>query len=133
MQTCKLEIFDRSLTNMTSDGATPEEKTKQILAVAPIVKGQSRTPAASGLPSQQTQQPSQPPTQQHQQPSGHNDLIDFGQAETVPVSAVPERGSSVKHTTQGPPGLQEPLIPGAPIQRVDTATKELDEFVDAKP
>ena len=32
-----------------------------------------------------------------------------------------------------PPGLQEPLMPGQPIQRVDTVTKDLDEFVDAKP
>ena len=33
--------------------------------------------------------------------------------------------------TNAPLGMQEPLQPGHPIKRVDTRSKELDEFVDA--
>lgn len=36
-------------------------------------------------------------------------------------------------TAAPPAGLQAPLTPGQPLQRVDTVTKDVDEFVDAKP
>jgi len=113
----------------------------QILAVAPILKGQS-TFQQSSAPAQQPSHPQQgqqysssspqPQPQPQQQPGGHSDLINFGQAETVPASVVPERGSSLQEQ-HAPPGLQQPMIPGAPLKRVDTATNRVDEFVDAKP
>ena len=121
------------LADISSNGATPQEKTKQILAIAPILKGQSASQQPAASQSQHQEQSFQPEQPQRQHTS-HSDLIDFGQA-SVPASAIPDRGSSLHHTAQAaaPPGLQEPLTPGAPIRRVDTATKELDEFVDAKP
>ena len=45
---------------------------------------------------------------------------------------MPDQDSSLHGLQQKSGGLQEPLVPGAPLQRVDTATHELDEFVDAK-
>ena len=121
-----------------SDGATPEEKTKQILAVVPILKGQTasqNTKAASLEKAQPAPQPS-PQPQPQQQPTSSNDLIDFGQSDSLPTSSVPERNSSLQQqTTQqrtnAPSGLQEPLMPGQPLKRVDTMTNDLDEFVDA--
>ena len=121
--------------NHLSDGATPQEKIKQILAIAPIIKGQSMSPPQTASPPQQHQQPPQQSHQPPQQPTGHSDLIDFGQTDTAPATLIPDRSSSLHQTAQQPalPGLQEPLVPGAPLKRVDTATNELDEFVDAKP
>ena len=119
-------------TDKCSDGPTPEAKTKQILAVAPILKAQPASQDSNPVPPQQ-------PSHSQQQPAGQGqkDLIDFGQTDSsVPASSVPARGSSLQQqTTQqpanAPAGLQEPLMPGHPIKRVDTLTKDLDEFVDA--
>ena len=120
-----------------SDGATPEEKAKQILAVVPIIKGQGQTASQStkaASPEQAQPAPSQP--QPQQQPTSSNDLIDFGQSNSLPASSVPDRNSSLQQQTMqqptnAPSGLQEPLMPGQPLRRVDTLTKDLDEFVDA--
>ena len=119
-------------TDKCSDGPTPEAKTKQILAVAPIFKNQPASQDSNPVPPQQ-------PSQSRQQPAGQGqkDLIDFGQTDSsVPASSVPARGSSLQQqTTQqptnAPAGLQEPLMPGHAIKRVDTLTKDLVEFVDA--
>ena len=140
MQICKcfMERCSSAFAKICSDGTTPEEKTKQILAVAPILKGQTasqNTKAASpekAQPAPQSSSQSQP----QQQPSSSNDLIDFGQSDSLPASSVPERNSSLQQqTTQQPTNvpsrLQEPLMPGQPLRRVDTETKDLDEFVDA--
>lgn len=125
-------LHEAVLADLLSDGATPQEKTKQILAVAPIIKGQSLSQHAAA-PQQQHQQ--QFISQAQRQPTDHSDLIDFSQSDSATAGAIPDRGSSLHHTAQNtaPLGLQEPLTPGAPLKRVDTATKELDEFVDAKP
>ena len=125
----------RGYTNVHSDGGTPQEKIKQILAVAPILKGQSTSQqpvASSSQYSQQTPKQMEPSQAQNGE---HANLIDFGQHDAPPAHPIPERGSSLQQTTQGPatPSLQQPLIPGEPLKRVDTATNELDEFVDAKP
>ena len=118
-----------------SDGATPEEKTKQILAVAPILKGQTASQNTKAASPQPAPQPSSQP-QPLQQPTSSNDLIDFGQSDSLPASSVPERNSSLQQQTMqqptyAPSELQEPLMPGQPLKRVDTLTKDLDEFVDA--
>lgn len=54
----------------------------------------------------------------------------------MPPPTAPAQATNHQVTSQpasAPPGLQEPLVPGQPIKRVDTQTKDLDEFVDAKP
>lgn len=144
MRTCKLResINARNRSNVSSDGATPEQKAQQILSIAPILKGQpaSSQPQAShprsNAPPQHVQQQSQPPAQQ--QPAGQSDLIDFGQHNSnVPTSASAGQPPSQQPMQQpGNPsssGLQAPLEPGHPLHRVDTMTKDVDEFVDAQP
>ena len=123
-------------TDKCSDGPTPEAKTKQILAVAPILKDQSASQDSNPVSPQHAQHTPQQPSQSRQQPTGQGqkDLIDFGQTDSS--SSVPARGSSLQQQmtqqpTNAPAGLQEPLMPGHPIKRVDTLTKDLDEFVDA--
>ncbi|KAL2057071.1 hypothetical protein ABVK25_002810 [Lepraria finkii] len=122
--------------NADIDGPTPEAKTKQILAVAPILKDQSASQDSNPVSPQHAQHTPQQPSQSRQQPTGQGqkDLIDFGQTDSS--SSVPVRGSSLQQQmtqqpTNSPAGLQEPLMPGHPIKRVDTLTKDLDEFVDA--
>ena len=123
-----------------SDGATPEEKTKQILAITPILPGQttsqnqSSTKQSNGRTPQLPKEPYHPPSQS---PKHHDtsDLIDFGQSS---APALQQQQSSIQPQMQSqhmPQGLQEPLQPeiGTPIKRQDTLTKEVDEFVDAEP
>ena len=134
-----MEHCSSACAKICSDGATPEEKTKQILAVAPILKGQTasqNTKAASPEKAQPAPQSSSQAPPQQQPPLSSNDLIDFGQSDSLPASSVPERNSSLQQQTMQQPtnvpsGLQEPLMPGQPLRRVDTETKDLDEFVDA--
>ena len=83
-------------------------------------------------------QPQAPPQISHPvpPPQAGGDLIDFGDGNQLhaPVQAAPMRQPSPYQAMGGAPsGLQEPLMPGQPLQRVDTATKDVDEFVDAKP
>lgn len=108
------------------NGATPEEKTKQILAIAPILVGQKISQP------QQGKKTSQPQSQPQQQTAGHDDLIDFGQSDPNP-NTYEQAGQidPMQTQTNAPPGMQAPLQPGHPIKRVDTKSKELDEFVDA--
>ncbi|KAL9633718.1 MAG: hypothetical protein Q9164_004538 [Protoblastenia rupestris] len=119
------------------DGETPEAKSQQILAIAPILKGQPAMPShqSNGHP-QQHKTPHQ--QSQHQRLSAvQTDLIDFGQPNTSTPSTVPNNQAPYDHMAQQPAnvpaGLQQSLQPGQPIKRVDTLTKDLDEFVDAKP
>ena len=124
--------------DVISDGPSSEAITKQILAIAPIVKGQRA--------SQQSQQPQQPqqfqqtpsPAQNAQQPvGGHGDLIDFGQEAPQAQHVLPQRSAQqqpIQDTYTSGPGLQAPLQPeiGEPIVRRDTNTGAVDEFVDAE-
>jgi len=141
-------LLSYTCANRSSDGQTPEAKTKQILAIAPILKGQR--PSQQPQPPQQSQaaqsqhaqsppQPQQQPPQAQHQSAENSDLIDFGPADSQATS-IPPRNSSlqqqpVQQTVQqpmnAPAGLQEPMQPGQPLKRVDTLTKDLDEFVDA--
>ncbi|SLM39291.1 oxysterol-binding protein [Lasallia pustulata] len=139
--------------NANIDGPTSDAKVKQILAMAPIVKGQHAS--QQGNAAQRGQQPQQP--QQHQQlqqsqqvqqtslPAqnaqqqfgGHSDLIDLGQGVPQAQFAPPQRPAQ-QQTMQGTytsgPGIQAPLHPeiGEPIVRRDTNTGAVDEFVDAE-
>ena len=64
--------------------------------------------------------------------TGHDDLIDFGQANAIAAVSAPTSQIGPMHFEPNvPPGMQLPLQPGHPIKRVDTKTKDLDEFVDA--
>ena len=118
--------------NNASNGATPEEKAKQILALAPILKGQQHNQQTKTFQHQQSPQPSQPPIRPQQQMVGHDDLIDFGQSAPAPDTFAPAGQTDPTHfQLDTPPGMQVPLQPGQPLKRVDTRTNDLDEFVDA--
>ena len=107
-----------------SNGATPDQKSQQILSIAPILKGQaSKTSTQSnGSPHQQ------PPPQQQNAPAAlQGNLIDFDEPNTAPAQPTKSQPSFVSS------GLQEPIQPNKPIKRVDTETEDVDEFVDAKP
>ena len=120
------------LTINASDGATPEEKTKQILAIAPILRGQQHHQQNKSTQSQQSQQTPQQPSRPQQQTAGHDDLIDFGQSDSAQAKSTSMGHSDPMQFQQNaPPGMQAPLQPGHPLKRVDTKTKDVDEFVDA--
>lgn len=112
-----------------SDGPTPEVKTKKILAVYPIIKGQPQF------------DPSRAPPPQHKQSQGHpadqEDLIDFGRPDEklAPAKGLPQNNDVLQNHRVEPPVLQHPPQPDIrpPIVRLDTETNELDQFVDAKP
>ncbi|QKX62845.1 uncharacterized protein TRUGW13939_10010 [Talaromyces rugulosus] len=105
------------------------EKThQQILAIAPIIPGQ--TPS------------SQPPAQysQRDQPSTGNDLIDFDSDSNAAAVAAPsssQKGADLLNGN-GSSGLMTPLQPSEstsqqqPVERVDSSTADLDVFVDAQ-
>ncbi|KAL8802353.1 MAG: hypothetical protein Q9200_006605 [Gallowayella weberi] len=118
------EDLDWILAANIRNGSTPDEMSKQILSVAPILRDQT----AQSSHSSQTNGP--PPA------APPHDLIDFGQ----PSASAPQSGK-----TQQPPqtqkpsqvqgnllDLQDPPEVGHPVKRVDTFTSDLDEFVDAQ-
>ena len=57
-----------------------------------------------------------------------DDLIDFGQSDNS--TFISSNGQN--HPSGNTHNLQDPLVPGQPVKRVDTLTSDLDEFVDAK-
>lgn len=127
-----------------SDGPTPEAKIQQILEVAPILLGQSRSDDPLRLSSVHRQEHAQPDHQAQTQP--HSDLIDFGQNDPVAANNPEPRQQpmhqphliiDITHNHKeisAPQPLQESLDPviGQPLVRLDTETSEVDEFVDAK-
>ncbi|CAF9931524.1 hypothetical protein IMSHALPRED_008651 [Imshaugia aleurites] len=118
--------------NANIDGITSEEKTKQIIAVAPILKGQHHNQQSKAAQVHQSQETSQPPSRSQEQTAGHDDLIDFGQSNPAPLTSAPIGQTDPMHfQPDAPQGMQAPLQPGHPIKRVDTKTNDLDEFVDA--
>lgn len=107
-----------------SDPSNVEKAHQQILAIAPIIPGQ--TPS------------SQPPAHHSQpdQPSTGNDLIDFDGDSNAAAKTAPS--SSQKDADplsgNGSTGLMAPLQPSGstpqqPVKRVDS---DMDVFVDAK-
>ena len=151
MQTCTwYTTLPLAVADNSSDGPTPEAKTKQILAIAPILHEQhpSQQPqppqhfqqpqqqANAAPPPQAQPPPQQPPQFQQQQPAGQSNLIEFGQTDSTQATSIPPRNSLLQQQTAQqsmnvPPGLQEPMQPGYPLKRVDTLTKDVDEYVDA--
>ncbi|MCJ1281035.1 hypothetical protein MMC26_000353 [Xylographa opegraphella] len=135
--------------NAEINGATPEEKVKQILAITPILKGQqqqAQKPESSQKPQLQSQQVQNPPTPSkstnqhapapvmHTTPapatSKQDDLINFDNNAEVERPTLPPN----THYTQdniSHPGLQAPLQPEQPLQRQDSNSGTVDEFVDA--
>jgi hypothetical protein len=113
---------------MYSDYNNIEKTHQQILAIAPIIPGQ--TPS------------SQPPAQYSQpdQPSTGNDLIDFDSDSNAAAVAAPsssQKGADLL-SGNGSSGLMTPLQPSEstsqqqPVERVDSSTADLDVFVDAQ-
>ncbi|MCJ1317998.1 hypothetical protein MMC15_003325 [Xylographa vitiligo] len=134
--------------NADINGATPEEKAKQILAITPILKSQKQVeqPESSPQPQPQTQQVQNPPvpsktpiqhpptpiTQVTPAPASNKqgDLIDFGNNGESERPILPPN----THYTQdniSHPGPQEPLQPGQPLKRQDSNSGAVEEFVDA--
>ncbi|KUL87147.1 hypothetical protein ZTR_05612 [Talaromyces verruculosus] len=113
---------------------------KQILAIAPIIPGQK----ASTELHTPTHQPTITSTNSKSYAQSHGgDLIDFGDEMTSSSgapAAKPAHGSS--HDLLGndtSSGLMAPLQPGLqtshdphPVKRVDSATDDVDVFVDAE-
>jgi hypothetical protein len=145
-------IDSRINANITSNGSTPEEITKQILAVAPIIQGQklgqqepvtqqkeetTQPPKSTEQPPQTQQKPAQPPpqsvlpTRPASQPA-HPDLVPTNKGSLIEIGEDPTAHSvqsqQAVHNDAMPPGLQQPL---QPIRRQDSNTNEVDEFVDA--
>lgn len=123
-----------------SDPHNPELAVKQILAIAPILPGQKVSrefeipPRSAG---------------KEKAAGGSDNLIDFADENSAPGPGGLSQGQNA--TSQGGlidtqdhgasnsgSGLMEPLQPsqsqqpGHPLRRLDTNTKEVDEFVDAK-
>lgn len=104
-------------------------------------QAQTSTNGPPSAPPTQTPNPPLPPTPPHYhdttQPASHDDLIDFGDggSRLAAPTQAPARQPSPGQLggMAAPPGLQEPLMPGQPLTRVDTMTHDVDEFVDAKP
>ena len=146
-----------------SDGKTPEEITKQILAIVPILPGQKHS-QAGGTPEQNALQsgPAGPvPPRKYAVnntaagkggPAADNpNLIDFN--EPAPAASNPGSSGPVDHLSDQMAGtnLMEPMKPtastpqapaaaangsdarGNPIKRIDSSTGEGDAFFDAAP
>ncbi|KIN04166.1 hypothetical protein OIDMADRAFT_40239 [Oidiodendron maius Zn] len=116
--------------NANIDGTTPEQQTKQILAVAPILSGQ-----------QSTERNPIPPFQARKNtPAESGDLIDFGQNDTAADVEQTLRSTSTSQRGDNQGSLidfQEDLRSSLPkpsqkLQRKDTETNSLDEFLDAQ-
>lgn len=104
-----------------SDPTNVEKAHQQILAIAPIIPGQ--TPS------------SQPPAHDNQpdQPSTGNDLIDFdGDSNAAAATTAPSSAQKDADllSSNGSTGLMTPLQPSSstPVKRVDS---DMDVFVDA--
>ena len=111
-----------------SDGPSPEIKVMQILAVYPIIKGQSASDPLHA-PRSQHKQPQRNPAEQE-------DLIDFGRPDEGTASSLglPQSQNVVRDRPVETSSLQYPLQPDSQpsLVRVDTETDEVDQFVDAK-
>jgi hypothetical protein len=132
----------------------PKVITEQILAIAPILPGQT-SDKKFNIPPQQNncenllQPPPQPPPQK---PTGMGNLIDFG-SDSRPPSVTPPTNDIQQRQQPAAMGLMdddlhvnlmnekmkdmkmhEPITPGGPnpLKRMDTDTNEVDAFFDAE-
>lgn len=123
--------------NSRIDGKTPEEMTKQILAVAPILPGQ-KSQAAFEIPQEPPHRKSTPLAPPQHATAPNDNLIDF---DDPPEAKNDAPVNQISHKMAGI-GLQEPLLPtskssasdaqGNPIKRTDSTTSEVDAFFDAR-
>ncbi|KAI9830554.1 MAG: hypothetical protein M1819_005512 [Sarea resinae] len=123
--------------NANIDGPTPEAQTQQILAVEPIIQGQTRN-KKFGIPPRSTHGDA---GRSQTAPAAKEDagnLIDFSDDNQAPAPGQTKQAPAGKYSAGAPPGLQQPLIPTSSgpghetLVRQDTQTSELDEFVDAQ-
>lgn len=125
------EKLDWIIDATVSSDAPPEKQIEQILAIAPVIPGQTpENPSAFGeskaLPSQQGKQTSSPPTQTQ---ATAGELIDFGQNDTP--------AQQQHHSSQQSSGLQQPLQPSVSegsarkVTRQDSLGNE-EQYVDAE-
>lgn len=127
---------------LSSDHNNPEAAINQILAIAPILPGQ-----------QQTSSKPNPDTSKNNASENAGNLIDFGDddksssaQETTgkPQTTAAQQGlldESSDENSEGKTGRArqsslmaplEPTISSERVQRVDSTTSEIDEFVDAQ-
>ncbi|KAH8815080.1 hypothetical protein F5884DRAFT_771048 [Xylogone sp. PMI_703] len=134
--------------NAKIDGKTPEEQTKQILAVTPIVRGQKFHREAIPPHHAQSQSVSRQVSHDPQGEATHEDLIDFGQNDSNTVPAQTAKPTDVEKALMStghvaPQGslidfhedMKKDLPSGASdqkLKRQDTDTQSVDEFVDAE-
>ena len=123
------QLFLRVIPDLSSNAPTPDGKAQQILAIAPILKGQQSTQKFS-VPAPYYEA-THVPNSTSQPPIGSADLIDFRQGAPVPAQQMAPK--QARQSDNAPPGLQEPQNSdlNQPLKRQDTATDEVDEFVDA--
>jgi hypothetical protein len=136
------------------DGKDPKAITEQILAIAPILPGQTldhkfNIPLHNKNPENPKQAPPQPPPQKTSEAAN---LIDFG-SDSRPPSAPPPTNNFLPQQPPAAMGLMdddqhvdlmndnlkdmkihEPLTPSGqkPLTRTDTDTSEVDAFFDAE-
>ncbi|KAL8695907.1 MAG: hypothetical protein Q9224_003084, partial [Gallowayella concinna] len=106
------------------NGATPDEMSKQILSVAPILRGQTAQPQLSTQSSHSSQ------TNGPHTAAPSNDLIDFGQpSASAPTSGQAQHVSQTQKSSEVQGNLldlQDPPEDGHPVKRVDTFSSDLD-------
>jgi hypothetical protein len=141
------------IADWTSDGKTPEEITKQVLAITQIVPGQSQDKRFS-IPSrkntsttdqpdddaQKQAAPSQaPPSQAPQQSETSQKNAPVAAAAPPPPAAAAEVHPSSEETRDVVPEMADLNIgakfqssPPGPVRRTDSQTNDIDEFHDAK-
>lgn len=111
MQNCKpgfKQIFE-IVTNEYRDGKHPKEQIAQILSIAPVLPKQMLQGRTSQLPTRPAQQ-----------------------AQPGPSKSVQAPGGSIGATTSQPTRQELKDITGPKLERQDSITSDLDEFVDAK-
>ncbi|KAJ9211757.1 hypothetical protein DTO166G4_6645 [Paecilomyces variotii] len=119
--------------NAQVDSQNPELAVKQILAIAPILQGQKvshefEIPPRSAGKDKATDDSGNPIDS-----AGENAAPGPGGLSQAPNAASQDQGAS--SSSSGLVELPQPSQsqqPGNPLQRRDTNTKEVDEFVDAK-
>lgn len=118
--------------NANVDGDTPEKQIEQILAVAPILRGQKFTEKHAIPPHHSRQSLEEPPyqsSQQESQPPRHeDDLIDFGQND-IPHPTIPpgsQQDNKVPEMPRQPSDLQ-----AAQTQNGGQGQKDLEQMLNS--
>lgn len=137
------------LTYPQSTGKTPDEISKQVLAIAPIVPGQKASdttpttqeeapkPVAASQPAPATKSATPAPSESFASPETSTNLIDFGNSNpttthTEPSQKSRDQAASVQKSSalDDMSSLREPLQPV--IHRYDSIEGGEETFVDAE-